>query len=306
MRELSSFRIRLPRDGDGPDDDLVVRALPVIDAVIRRRCRSWRLAHDVREDLRNESVVRLLKRLRDPDGDPIGGFEEYVAGIATRVIDDLVRTWSPEWSRLKNRFRYVIHHDDRFRVTTLTDGRMACLLESTPSIGRRRVRTRVADRLARVMIDVLGEGDVARAIDDVVSAVAARIGIAAPILTSDGPAIESHAPDPLRSAESSDSMRELWSEIVALSYRQRLALLLHVRDTVGESVLHLMVGEGIVSIKELDKVLEMSGGEIESLWNGLPLPDATIAVRLGVSRQQVINLRRAARDRLARRMARTR
>ena len=38
------------------------------------------------------------------------------------------------------------------------------------------------------------------------------------------------------------------------------------------------------------------------LWNDLPLEDSAIAQLLGITRQQVINLRKTARERLARRM----
>jgi len=41
---------------------------------------------------------------------------------------------------------------------------------------------------------------------------------------------------------------------------------------------------------------------LAELWNSLPLDDHAIAARLGITRQQVINLRRAARERLARRL----
>jgi hypothetical protein len=39
------------------------------------------------------------------------------------------------------------------------------------------------------------------------------------------------------------------------------------------------------------------------MWESLPLDDTAIADRLNLTRQQVINLRKAARMRLARRMA---
>jgi hypothetical protein len=42
--------------------------------------------------------------------------------------------------------------------------------------------------------------------------------------------------------------------------------------------------------------------EFANLWNELPLEDASIASLLGVTRQQVINLRKSARERLTRRM----
>ena len=48
--------------------------------------------------------------------------------------------------------------------------------------------------------------------------------------------------------------------------------------------------------------LALAAEQFAELYNRLPLDDATIAQRLGITRQQVINLRKAARDRLVRRM----
>ncbi len=45
----------------------------------------------------------------------------------------------------------------------------------------------------------------------------------------------------------------------------------------------------------------MSAERLARLWNDLPLDDITLAGHLGLTRQQVINLRSDARRRLARR-----
>lgn len=42
-------------------------------------------------------------------------------------------------------------------------------------------------------------------------------------------------------------------------------------------------------------VIELSPDEFAELWHDLPLDDNTIAGRLGLARQQVINLRKSAR-----------
>jgi hypothetical protein len=43
---------------------------------------------------------------------------------------------------------------------------------------------------------------------------------------------------------------------------------------------------------------------LAELWNRLPLSDLEIGARLGATQRQVINLRKAARERLARRLSR--
>jgi hypothetical protein len=57
----------------------------------------------------------------------------------------------------------------------------------------------------------------------------------------------------------------------------------------------------VASFEDLASALDITTDDLASLWNGLPLDDLTIAARLGVTRQQVINLRKSARERLERR-----
>jgi hypothetical protein len=285
------------------DVQMVDRALPVIDAVISRRCRHWKLANDVREDMRSEVFVRLVKRLRDEESEPISRFEEYVAGVTSRVVDDVIRATSPEWTRLKYRVRYVLNHDDRFRVVAFADGRIVCSQQPPPVFGRRRVRTQDAIALAQTMMELLPR-DAERTVDELVNELAQRSGVADPIRISGERIAASHAADAETAVVSTQTLARLWSEIVELPWRQRLALLLNARDAVGDSVLRLLVAEKIVTSRQLAAALEVRELELELLWGDLPLMDIAIAERLQVTRQQVINLRKSARDRLARRMAR--
>jgi DNA-binding CsgD family transcriptional regulator len=76
---------------------------------------------------------------------------------------------------------------------------------------------------------------------------------------------------------------------------------LNLRDQDGYGI-DLFPYRGIASIRQIADALEISIEEFARMWNELPLDDATIADRLGITRQQVINLRKAARERLARNM----
>jgi hypothetical protein len=292
---------------DSSSDTLLFdRALPVIDTVVGRRCHYWTVANDLREDVRAEVLMRLVKRLRDPESAPIAGFDEYVAGVTSRVIDDAIRAAAPEWARLKHRVRYVLDHDDRFRVTLCAGGQLVCSLQPSSLLSRRRVRSYAADALARTMIDVLRHGEHERPIDDLVNAVAERTGVADAVRMSGHRFAPSRAAEAETALESADYLGRLWSEIVELPRRQRLALLFNARDAAGDSVLQLLISEAIVSSPEAAAAVEVAEEELRSLLGRLPLMDAEIAESLQVTRQQVINLRSAARDRLARRMARTR
>ena len=92
----------------------------------------------------------------------------------------------------------------------------------------------------------------------------------------------------------------LWTGIAQLPPPQRAALLLHLRDDRGGPALALLPASGVASIPRIAEALEMPVDDLAELWNRLPLPDSEIGPRLRLDRQQVINLRSTARQRLAR------
>ena len=98
-------------------------------------------------------------------------------------------------------------------------------------------------------------------------------------------------------------LKRLWGEVCALPIRQRHALLLNLRDEQRSSALLLLPRIGIASFADIANVLDMTDEELHFIWNDLPMDDLQIARRLGLTRQQVINLRKTARARLIRRMA---
>lgn len=97
-------------------------------------------------------------------------------------------------------------------------------------------------------------------------------------------------------------LKRLWDEITQLQPRQRAALLLNLRDENGRGVIDLWIIVGVATTQAIALTLEMRVEEFAALWSEMPLDDNRIAARLGVARQQVINLRKSARERLARRM----
>lgn len=290
-------------------DALAERALLVAENVVRRRCRGWNVAQHVRDDLRGEVVVRLLKRLRqaeeEPQIAPIRRFEDYIASVASRLVDDLARAVFPEWTRIKHRALYLLNHDDRFRLFVDAAGRTMCE-PANPSPARRRVRTSAAQALASSVLEILGEAGQPLGVDDVVNALARRSGVVGAAHFSGPVELARSFDDPCAAMQSADAVRRLWSEIQELPQRQRLALLLNARDEAGESVLRLLAATGIAPAGALAAALGIGEDEMNRLWDELPLADDVIAGRLGLTRQQVINLRKAARDRLARRTSRRR
>ena len=119
---------------------------------------------------------------------------------------------------------------------------------------------------------------------------------------------ESFAQIPGRERGAEDILNErerlgaMWKEICELPLRQRTALLLNLRDDQGASALELFPLAGVAALPGIASALEMPARELAQLWNDLPLEDRRIAERLGITRQQVINLRKCARERLSHRL----
>ena len=97
---------------------------------------------------------------------------------------------------------------------------------------------------------------------------------------------------------------QVWREVCQLPVLQRAALLLNLRDSRDGGVISFLPFLGVASKEELARLLEMPYQDFENLWSELPLEDFRIAQMFGISRQQVINLRKTARERLARRTRR--
>src|SRR5437763_1422374 len=110
-------------------------------------------------------------------------------------------------------------------------------------------------------------------------------------------------PDQSASYESRQFVESVWREIRLLRPMQRAALLLNLRDPGGRNAVALLVLLGIATIDEIAEAIGISAEEVAGIWNDLPIDDLRIAGMLGLTRQQVINLRKSARERLARRFS---
>jgi DNA-directed RNA polymerase specialized sigma24 family protein len=107
---------------------------------------------------------------------------------------------------------------------------------------------------------------------------------------------------PLRELETRQHLRNLWTEIQGLPARQRTALLFNLRDGEGLNAVAIFVMMGTTTFEEVAASVEMTSEELAAIWSTLPIDDLAIAAKLGITRQQVINLRKSARERLSRRM----
>ena len=83
---------------------------------------------------------------------------------------------------------------------------------------------------------------------------------------------------------------------------QRTALLLNLREAIGINAILLFPLTGVADFSALAAALGIAEADFAAIWNDLPLDDLRIASLMNVTRQQVINYRKSARERLQRRL----
>jgi len=309
------------------DRILAVEAEPVITKILRYRIQSLVNPGAPKgdlEDVHSEVVLRLLTRLQDFLGNPeergIGDFCKYVAVVTHNACNDYFRERFPERSRLKNRLRYLLKHHDAFTLWESEDQEWLCGLVQWR--GKSPVRTEkfqqlqnnpsslelaesLKGNLTTFVKEIFVYLEHPLQLDDLVSISATLLGIHEKLTQNDPGQIE-RLPDSRKEMESVEDheayLKQLWEEIQKLPVRQRKALLLNLRDAAGLNLIPLFPQTGIAGIREIASVLEMSDIDFATLWIELPMEDTKIAMILSLTRQQVINLRKSARERLARRM----
>jgi DNA-directed RNA polymerase specialized sigma24 family protein len=311
-------------------------AAPLARRIIARKLRAYgafpregSAGEDV-EDITSEVLLALVPRLRalreEESAPPIDNLADYTATVAYNAFAHYLRRRHPARSRLKNRLRYVLTHDRRLALWPSAEGlvcglagaaRAAASPQSSATL--ERIVTE-PDRWLRWTRGASAEADPALLVhpvlqalgepvdfDRLVGAIATLSPEVADSARADSAHLDAVADETLVPADVALDRRRfterLWTEVRALPLRQRFALLLNLRDGSGAGMLWVLPITGVATIREIAAVLEMPALEMAGLWTRLPLDDLGIAALLGCTRQQVINLRSAARKRLAGRLA---
>jgi DNA-directed RNA polymerase specialized sigma24 family protein len=284
------------------------------------------------EEIQSDIHLYLLKRLRhlkeDPYDQPLSNLRGYVATIARNSCDEYLRRKYPKRRQLKDRVRYCLtnHHEfamwedrDHGMIGSLSEWRYHTATSAThlipqsdqdierfyaglPGIDANRLELR---NLIRMIFETCGGP---MELDHLTGLIAKLRGI------EDRP-VESCEYENLPSGELFNSptdaettieyhqiLQQLWVEICQLSRPQRVALLLNLRSPRGINMITLFPATRVATFEQIADALEIPARQFEELWADLPMNDLSIAEFLGITRQQVINLRRSARDKLARHM----
>lgn len=290
--------------------------IPTVQRTFRRSPALLASTEDVVADVQMKLVQRL-RAWRDGSADPVDNVAGYATTATVHACYALLRARFPNRTRLRNRVRYVVTHHPKLALVEDPPGLWRCRITTVRALPPAGSTQQMLDAprifaAARNLTDttplpslvegllVACEGPVE--FDRLVDTVAVILGVTDAAESSPMEAVD-EAPMAQVVLEQRSSLRDVWVEIVELPVRQRAALLLNMRDPEGGGILELLPGTGVVTMDELARALEMSPEDLDELWARLPLDDLTIATRLGITRQQVINLRKSARARLARRLA---
>jgi hypothetical protein len=264
------------------------------------------------EDIIGAVSLRLVRKLQMVpffEEQAVARFADYVHMLARHTAYDFIRRRFPARARLRARLRYLLANDDTFEIWTTQRGTVCALR----ALRRRTPLERDIDIHALDFSADPVHGDLRDVVREILRRAGAPVRVEALLnalsellkpqdAVQDQSPIDVEAPAAVR-FESRQSLAILWAEIQLLRPLQRAALLLNLRAPDGLDAVTLFTVLGIASIHDVANAAGMAPNDLIATFNDLPLDDLTIASRLRITRQQVINLRKAARARLARRFA---
>ena len=283
------------------------------------------------EDLLSETRLRLIDKLFKLKGDPamrgIDSIAGYASVTANSARDGLLRKLYPMRTKLSDRVRYVLNGSTNrsgFALWSLNDDENAAgfeswagsaadkgsvfqslysdpgavkesALEGSPS------RPHLADMVAAAfhwvgapiefdaLVSILAVWTDTR--DEFVSLQDTRPDDENPIF--DPPDL---SPGPRERTDSADDLKRLWVAVLDIKLTWRTAFLLHAHITFD------FVHFAVTDLQGIAAALEIPADDLARIWDDIPLEDLLIAKRMNLTRQQVINLRRLAREALAKKV----
>ncbi len=300
-------------------------ARPVVARVVRAQLAG--VPESDREDVAAGALLRLTERLRalraGEATETIESLRAYAIVTAQNGCRAFLRARQPERTRLGNQVRYLLGHDPALARWPGADGAWLAGLAGWRGRAAERPRPDLDGLPLERAAAELELGELIRRllllrggpwpVLDLVAALAELRGVRdQPLVSLTEPAADEDEaapgqepvetrPGPLREAEDRQFLSRIWAEVRDLPRRQRVALLLNLRDAGGGDMLSLLPVTGLASAGEVARVLDLPAAELAELWPRLPLEDREIAALLQATPRQVINLRKSARERLARR-----
>lgn len=300
---------------------------PAIRRVVRSKLSATLLSADEHPenqdalDLVSEIRTVTLRALRQKDGaNDVENVVSYASRIAINVCNQYFRAKYPRFFRIKNGVRYILTHDSRFALWKPEDGLWLC---GKMEWAGQSASSRMADlaKMLRSNVDLPAISPYNfRLLDLVAKAIALldgpvpsnvivkaiyellEIDESTEEFNDDFSACE-HWDHILERLEQKQQLEAIWNGLSELPLRHRTSVLLNLRNERGDSVIELFPLMRIVSVRQIAEVLAIPVEIFVRIWGELPWDDNRIAKHLGITRQQVINLRQSARRKLKRRLA---
>ena len=320
---------------------ILVHARPVVQDIIQYKLsgsldrsnsnNDYQDAEDVCSEVSLELLAWLRRVKADPENNATRNFRGFVAVVAYRACAAYLRKKHPHRLSLKNRIWYTATHHSDFALWKDSEGEWLCGFSAwenkeTLSVPARLLtlrnnpsefkETALAGDLWRMstsdmMAAIFAWVETPVKLNDLIYVIADLWGI------RDQPASNQSREEGRDSQhdrfaatqisfateiEQRVFLQRVWAEVAQLPRPQRCALLLNLTESPGHGVIALLPILGIASVREIAETLGFTQEQLAEIWNSLPLNDEAIASHLGVTRQQVINLRKSARERLVRRL----
>ena len=256
-----------------------------------------------------QAAVDLAARLRG-NQDAATPFAILTATAASHAATDYLRRNHPTRFRVETRVRYL-HSTEKGLALWEAKGDWLCGLSEWQTAGVEPVAKAKLEQWSDLLQDV-PRGRNANHPADLAFTIYDRLGAPVPLedltgivqellgLSDAQPAADAAAGDlnPARRAELADWLGKLWAQIRRMPFAERSAVLLSLRTDDDRSGAVLLQTSGVADIPALAGALDVPEGELGTIWNQLPLDDAAIAERLGVTPQGAAALRNAALEEL--------
>ena len=277
-------------------------------------------ALDLAANLSATLIAELRELQSNSSEKTIGSFSDYVAIKTYSACADYFREKNPNRARLKYQLRRHLKQHNRFDLWNSGDNRWyAGAGNWKPSSPERSKTINKADDVSatneeqvpvsdldQLLSEIFGKAGQPVLFDRLVAIVAERWDVKdVPDESFEDAGLRNlvdGAPRIDLAIEKRLHLERLWLEVCQLPLLQRTALLLNLRESHGGSVICFIPYLGIASRTDIAEMVGLPIERFESLWPELPLDDSRLAELMKLSRQQVINLRKTARERLARRM----
>jgi len=308
--------------------DLIARyADPIIKKILNQRLNLYfnpqrrDITQPEAEDLYQTIVLKLVAGIRkkniDPNSQNIEEIQNYIAKIAHNVCNDYLRMKYPERNRLKSKLRDLMKRHSDFSCWKAED-QLVCgytswaggMESARAVIMLRELEENETKELIKLALsDLVGElfdrcgGPIE--IERLVQMIAGVQGVKdyqKESIDTSPISIKRIANAPGRDHEELEArelLRHLWMKMGELPRNQRKTFALTSGDHTGESLLHTILREQIVTITQIYSALEITRDELIEIWDRLPLDIATAAKQLRTSTHMVAKWRHRSSKRLA-------